>query len=97
MGGAGNVLNNLLTLNIDARLLSIVSNEYIESLIKSKHLINIEDDSYLNIKKIRFFSQNYRPFFVYKIFNLDLSRIIYLFLLSYNFIDNLLFTFLRFI
>ena len=62
MGGAGNVLNNLLQLDIDAKLISIINNKYIDTLINSENIINIEDNTYNNIVKTRYFSNNYHCF-----------------------------------
>ena len=58
LGGAGNVLNNLLLFNKNTQLLSIVEERYINTLISSENLINIIDTNYKNIIKTRYFSFN---------------------------------------
>jgi D-beta-D-heptose 7-phosphate kinase/D-beta-D-heptose 1-phosphate adenosyltransferase len=62
IGGAGNVLNNLLVLNDNIHLLSIVEDKYIDSIISSENLINIHDPIYKNIIKTRYFSHNQQCF-----------------------------------
>ena len=62
LGGAGNVLNNLLLFNKNTHLLSIVEEKYIDTLIPSINLININDNNYKNIIKTRYFSSNQQHF-----------------------------------
>jgi D-beta-D-heptose 7-phosphate kinase/D-beta-D-heptose 1-phosphate adenosyltransferase len=62
MGGAGNVLNNLLVLNSNVNLLSISEEKYIDTIISSENLININDPNYKNIIKTRYFSNNHQCF-----------------------------------
>jgi D-beta-D-heptose 7-phosphate kinase / D-beta-D-heptose 1-phosphate adenosyltransferase len=62
LGGAANVLNNLLNFNIQTHLISIVENKYIDTIINSTNLIGIKDDNYKNIIKQRFFSRTHHCF-----------------------------------
>jgi len=62
LGGAGNVLNNLLVLNKNTQLLSIIEDKYINKLIPEENVINILDPSYKNIIKTRYFSFNQQCF-----------------------------------
>ena len=49
-GGAGNVLNNLLTFNDNCHLLTILEEKYENMLsLFSNKIINIKDDNYINI------------------------------------------------
>ena len=60
LGGAGNVLQNLLSANINASLISLAENNKINYVNqKSKNRISlIIDRSFQNIKKIRYVSNN---------------------------------------
>jgi D-beta-D-heptose 7-phosphate kinase/D-beta-D-heptose 1-phosphate adenosyltransferase len=62
LGGAGNVLNNLLNFNIQTHLISIVEDKYIDNIIHSTNLINIKDEKYKNIIKQRFLSHTHHCF-----------------------------------
>lgn len=58
-GGAGNVLNNLLTFNDNCHLLTILEEKYENMLsLFSNKIINIKDDNYINIIKTRYFCFN---------------------------------------
>lgn len=60
LGGAGNVLKNLLSANLDARLISLAEKnklKYVNSKIQKK-IDLIIDNKYQNIKKIRYVSNN---------------------------------------
>lgn len=58
LGGAGNVLNNLIKLNSESHLLTISQDKYIDSLISRENLININDKTYKNAIKTRYFCLN---------------------------------------
>ena len=58
LGGAGNVLNNLIALNQGADLLTILEEKYVNSLVSNKNLININDKTYKNIIKTRYYCLN---------------------------------------
>lgn len=62
MGGAGNVLNNLLIFNKNIHLLSIIEDKYINYLIPEENIVNIFDSNYKNIIKTRYFSFNQQCF-----------------------------------
>lgn len=62
LGGAGNVLNNLLNFNIHTHLISIVEDKYIDNIINSTNLIKITDENYKNIIKQRFISHTHQCF-----------------------------------
>jgi len=62
LGGAGNVLNNLLNFNIQTHLISIVEDKYIDNIINSANLIDIRDEKYKNIIKQRFVSHIHQCF-----------------------------------
>ena len=62
LGGAGNVVNNLLLLNKNCKILSIIEKKYINLMINSENLINVEDEEYKNITKTRHYSYNQQSF-----------------------------------
>tara|TARA_B110000977_G_scaffold190833_1_gene262125 strand:+ start:2394 stop:3794 length:1401 start_codon:yes stop_codon:yes gene_type:complete len=61
LGGAGNVLNNLINFNIDTVILTILNDRY-TNFIEQKNIINIKDETYKNIKKRRYFSNHFHCF-----------------------------------
>jgi len=61
LGGAGNVLNNLLVFNKNTQILSIIEDKYL-NLIPEENIIRIIDTDYKNIIKSRYFSVNQQLF-----------------------------------
>lgn len=78
LGGAGNVLNNLLVFNKNTQILSIIEDKYL-NLIPEENIIRIIDTDYKNIIKSRYFSVNQQ------LFRIDTRND---YLMSDNIVDN---------
>jgi D-beta-D-heptose 7-phosphate kinase/D-beta-D-heptose 1-phosphate adenosyltransferase len=75
LGGAGNVLNNLLLLNKNCKILSIIEEKYINVLVNSENVINVKDEEYKNIIKTRHYSYNQQSFRIDSANNYTMSEV----------------------